>query len=95
MQCKVDHTEPGTFPAEWCRTCHPDLIPTATERVALDRADVERYAKAEAERIRERALISVDNKIKAMVRKGEPLLSSVPGKILASLRKKRATLEAA
>jgi hypothetical protein len=55
---------------------------------------VERYAKAEALRIRERALNSLDSKIAAMIRKGEPLEGSVPAKILAGYRKKRKTLEA-
>lgn len=95
MTCKINHDDPEDIPRALCRQCHPGLSPSPTERAALDRADVERYAKAEALRIKERAIMSLDNKIASMVRKGEPLEGSVPAKILASLRKKRIKLEAA
>jgi len=91
---KHDHNDPDAIPRELCRQCLPALARSPAARAALDRADVERYAKAEALRIRERALNSLDSKIAAMIRKGEPLEGSVPAKILAGYRKKRKTLEA-
>lgn len=40
--CRIDHTDPGTLPGCLCRTCHPELIPSTSERVRL--IEVERQA---------------------------------------------------
>ena len=34
--CRIDHSQEGTIPREFCRGCHPELNMSAASRANLD-----------------------------------------------------------